>query len=314
MKSHLLFLVVTLILSACAPTADPPAATETLTPTSAIVPTSTSTRTLTPNPPTRAPSATPDYEATMDPIADAVKTAGVPRLHASYPSPDGQWRAEIIIYDCVQVGELDSNAYEELRLIEVSTGETEVVDSQLQYCGGLGAAGLDGRFWSDNSRYFYYTDAREGVPDGGCGYWEPSLRRLDTADASKEELGMGPLSPDETKLATWQDSDIVVWSLDEGEIGRAPALPADAVRGPVAWSPDGEALIYLQTEDYCFPFGTSYVVRLDLPELEPELLIESSEPAFIGVTWDQQDRIRLSDEEGNAWTYDFETGELQPGP
>lgn len=95
-------------------------------------------------------------------------TTSLPRPHASYSSPDNQWRVDIIIYDCVQVaGGVDSNAYEQLNLFEVSTGATQVIDSQLQNCGGLGAAGLDGRFWSSNSQYFYYKDARVGVPDMG---------------------------------------------------------------------------------------------------------------------------------------------------
>ena len=55
-------------------------------------------------------------------------------------------------------------------------------------------------------------------------------------------------------------------------------------------------------------------VWLNLPELNPELLIESTTPTLIGVTWDDPDRINLSDEDGKAWMYDFGTKELQPVP
>jgi hypothetical protein len=55
-------------------------------------------------------------------------------------------------------------------------------------------------------------------------------------------------------------------------------------------------------------------VWLNLPELNPELLIESTTPTFVGVTWDDPGRINLSDEDGKAWIYIFETDELQPVP
>lgn len=310
MKHDLLLLLIVSLVTACKPGAAPPTITETILPTETPVP-DTPTATTTPRPPTKTPTSMPDFDATASAIPAAVMSASSPRLHDSYSSRDNQWRAEVIIYDCVQVGEVDTNAYEELRLIEVSTGEAKVVDSQLLNCGGLGAFGLEGRLWSPNSRYFYYTDARESWPDGGCGYWERPLLRLDVTDQSRESLGMGPFSPDGTKLATWQDRDIVVWGLDEGEIARSPAQPADAVNGPIAWSPDGEALVYLQTEEYCNPSGNSYVVRLDLPELNANVLLESESLAFTGVTWEDPGRIELTDWDGNTWTYDFETEELQ---
>ena len=56
------------------------------------------------------------------------------------------------------------------------------------------------------------------------------------------------------------------------------------------------------------------MVRLDLPELEPELLLESKDPGFIGVTWDAPDWIKLSAENGKAWSYNFVTKELQQLP
>ena len=216
--------VLTLLVSACKPAALPQNATQTIVASSTQAP---DTPTLPPTPrlATATPTSTPDFEATQAGIGNAVMSAIPPRLYESYPSPDGQWRVEIIIYDCVQLaGGGDSNAYEELRLIEVSTGETKVVDSQLLNCGGLGAFGLEGRLWSPNSRYFYYTDARESWPDGGCGYWERPLLRFDVTKEGTESLGMGPFSPDRTKLATWQYEDIVVWGLDEGGLSRPDRL------------------------------------------------------------------------------------------
>jgi hypothetical protein len=247
-------------------------------------------------------------------------TASPARLHASYPSPDEQWRVDIFIHECIQLEGLDpaisaeAYAVELLRLVNLQSGAEDVVDTQYLSCGGLGAAGLDGRFWSPNSQYFYYTNAREGVPDGLCSYWQPPLRRLSVTSAEFEELGMGPRSPDGGRLATWQGSDLVVWSLDEGEIFRAPLEPSDAVPGEIAWSPNGESLVFLQTDQYCSLAGNSMVVRISFPEPEPEILLQSTEPFFLGVTWNEPGALLLTDAQGNAWRYDLVTEDLEAAP
>jgi hypothetical protein len=324
----LLIVALTLLTAACNPAVTSPSATITLASTSTQPPVTAlaetpqaantlqpmTTPTLTPAAATETPASTPDFYVTATAIVKAVITARQPRIYASYLSPDKKWQTEIVIYDCIPVGEENVNAYEQLKLIQISDGTEKVVDSQLQFCGGLGARGLAGRFWSSNSRYFYYTDAREGVPDGFCGYWEPSLIRLDVTSQSLEHLGEGPLSRDKTRIATWQGNDLVVWNLDHGEAARAPAIAPEATRGAIVWSPDSQALLYLETASYCFPFGKSYVVKLDLPTLTSTLLIESETPSFIGASWDAPDQIQLSDEDGKAWGYNLVTKELQPVP
>jgi heat shock protein HslJ len=246
--------------------------------------------------------ATPDIAATVMAIEP-------PRLYGSYPSPDGEWRAEVEVYDCVRVGEVDEYAYEQLKLVQVSSGEEEIVASQLRYCGGLGAVGLDGLFWSANSRYFYYTDAREGVPDG-CGYWERPTIRVDIIHREVERLGGGPVSPDTSKLVTWVGHELVAWDVDGGEIARVPATAPDAGAGPIAWSPDSEALVYVQSASYCPPSGKSYVVRVDWSELRQTLLLESETPTFGGVSWDVPGELSLFDGQGQEWRYSFVTQEL----
>jgi len=266
-----------------------------------------STSTPTPPPPTQtsAPTAAPD-------IVGTIVATGQPRIYASYPSSDGKWRAEVVIYDCVQVVGVDKNAYEQLKLVPVGPGAEKIVDSQLQYCGGLGAYGLEGLFWSPNSRYFYYTDAREGVPDG-CGYWERPIIRLDMADWTAKRLGGGPLSPDKTKIATWQGQELVLWDVNQGETARTAAAVSGATAGSIAWSPDSQALVYLQNSSDCYPLGRSYIVHLDLHTLQHTLLLESETPSFGTVIWDAN-RIRLFDEHSVEWTYDFVTKDLKPIP
>jgi len=268
------------------------------------------------------PTPTPDfyataYLATSTAVVEAVVAAEKPRVHGVHLSPDGKWRAEVIIYDCVKVDtrpSADANAYEQLKLIQVNNGEEKSVDSQLQYCGGLGAAGLEGLFWSSNSRFFYYTNAREGVPDG-CGFWEPPILCLDIDTLNIKYLGGGSVSPDGRKIVIWQEKELVVWDVNEGaEMGRISpyVLNTESGTGYISWSPDGQALVYVQPESYCPLSGNSYVVRVDLPNLEQTILLESESPTFGSISWDTTSELRLFDENGKEWIYDFDAQELKP--
>jgi hypothetical protein len=168
-------------------------------------------------------------------------------------------------------------------------------------------------FWSSNSLYFYYTDAREGVPDG-CGYWSQPVRRLDVQSLNVEELGGGPKSPDGTMYATWQGKELLHWQIDQAEITRLPATVAEALPGPIAWSPDNQALVYLQFDSDCPPAGKSYLVHVDLATGEQHLLIESDTPRFGNVTWYAQSQLILFGGNSEQWYYDLATGTLEPVP
>jgi hypothetical protein len=262
--------------------------------------------------PTLAPTATvvtePDYEATATAVVETVKT-GESIEFSTYISPDDKWQADVVRYDCVAIdGSADTSAYEELRII--GTDVDIVIDTQLQNCGGLGAFGLDGLYWSANSQYFYYTDAREGQPDGGCGYWERPIYRFDTLTNETLPIGSGPLSPDSTKLATWYGDEFVIWDLNTGAISRTNAAASELQKGPIAWSPDSQATVYLQIESACPPSGQSYLVRVDLPGSSPVVLIDTMEQNFVGVAWTKPDSLTLTDGNGVSLNYDFATGRL----
>lgn len=313
MKRSLLLLILLYIwlINGCRPLATPELSTPAFTATlQAATPTPLAmTATFTPRP---TATAIPTIAATPD-IAATVIAISEPRIYSSHLSPDGKWRAEVVIYDCVAVGGVDENAYEQLRLIQVDSGVEKIADSQLQYCGGLGAFGLAGLFWSANSRYFYYTNAREGVPDG-CGYWERPIIRLDVSNLELKHLGGGSRSPDGTKLATWWGQELVIWDINEGEIARISAMALDAETGAIAWAPDSQALVYVQFASYCPLSGKSYVVRFDLPALEQTLLLESESPTFGNATWAALNELTLSDENGKEWRYHFTTQELRQVP
>ncbi len=274
----------------------------------------TMTATVTPKPsPTVTPAEIIDTPAAAPDLGGTVTALSEPRLSSSLLSPDGVWRVEVMVYDCTAVGAGDELAYEQLMRVSVDSGVAQIVASQLRYCGGLGAFGLEGLFWSANSRYFYYTDAREGVPDG-CGYWERPITRLDVGALELVPMGGGPRSPDETRMATWMGRELVLWNLDEGEIVRIPAALPDAQIGPLVWSPDSQSLVYLQVASECPISGESYVVHLALPDLNPTVLLESAAPSFGGVIWDTPDELRLFDASASEWRYNLVTNELTPAP
>lgn len=261
--------------------------------------------------PTKVPeTATP----TLD-IAATVIVISPPRIHSSFPSSDGQWRAEVVIHDCVKLqGIIDANAVEKLKLTRVDNETEIIVESTLLNCGGVGAGGLGGLLWSPNDRYFYYTDAREGFPDGACGYWARPTKRVNVESQKVEVVGGGHISADKTKLAFWQDNEIVIWSLDDGEIARVPAIPPEVLHNKIAWSPDSQSLVYLQTEFDCGPGGMSYVTWLDLPGMTQNFLFESKEPSFTWLTWDAPYRISLVDDKGTRWRYNLVSKDLEPMP
>jgi len=290
-------------------------------------PTATSPVTATPINPTVTATATvtpdvyaTDFWVTSTAIVNSILTAEPGRVYRSYASPDQKWTAEIRIYDCVRVNtttDADANAYEQLNLIENSSNIKRSADGQLQNCGGVGAVGLEGLYWSSNNQYFYYTDAGRGVPDGSCGYWERPVLRLDVGALKIEELGGGPVSPDRTKIATWQGKEIVVWDINMGtEIGRISPyiLNTEMWMGPIVWSPDNQAFVYVQTESYCPPSGNSRVVRVDLPDLKQTILFESQTPTFGSAHWDEIHELRLFDESGKQWIYTFGNQKLEPLP
>lgn len=254
----------------------------------------------------------PAPAATASPTVDGpamVVALQEPRLLEALTSPNGAWRAEVIAYDCVAVSPEETLAYQELRLVDTESASSRLADSQLQTCGGLGAAGLSIRFWSENSRFLYYTDAASGVPDG-CGFWLPPYLRLDTADQAVEYLGEGVLSPDGAMLAAWQGDKLGVWRIDGDGLGLVETPGRLNIPGPIAWRPDGSAVAFLISEDYC-PLGDTALARIDIPEMRPVVVVTRHKPGFsLGLRWDEPNRITLTDENGGMWRYDFVTGEL----
>lgn len=152
------------------------------------------------NPSTRSAAAQRTPDPTTQAIIAAVQAAGEPTT-AAHASPDGQWRVRPGDRSRAADGYRDVYAYETVSLARTD-GVASVVDSQLINCGGLGAYGFDDLFWSADNRYFYYTTAREGVPDG-CGDLQPPLRRVDVATGARADVSAGDPAPDAAVLTAW---------------------------------------------------------------------------------------------------------------
>jgi hypothetical protein len=85
--------------------------------------------------------------------------------------------------------------------------------------------------------------------------------------------------------------------------------------GEISWSPDGQSIVYLQTEWDCAPdFGKTYLTRLNLVGMSQELLLEQEAPGFGGVSWDKLNQLTLSDGNNDMWTYNLERKELKAIP
>ena len=270
-----------------------PTATRTLT----LAPTSTHTAAP------ETPTATPNHPETVI----ALKT---PQSQESFRSPDGKWQAKIVVRTCLETPTPNDWGYEELRIRNLETEQETLADFQVIGCGGLGAYGLKGYSWSDDSRFFYYTDARQGVPDG-CGYWSQPYLAFDTQANKTIRIGGGAISPDEKLLAAWDKNEIVIWDWNRGEIACTPAT-FQAIRGPIAWSPGGQSLVFLQGANYCPP-GDTYLTRLDAPDFKPSFAEKLDVPDFDKVRWQSQEELRLfTFMRGEEWRYVFATKKLEP--
>jgi hypothetical protein len=124
----------------------------------------------------------------------------------------------------------------------------------------------------------------------------PPTSRLDVITWSVKGLGGGPLSPDQSMRATWQGFDLLVSSPERGEIARFKPLAPATVLSQISWSPNSSALVYLQAEFDCFPWGKTYLVIVDLSLSTSRLLLESETPSFAWVDWVNPGTLLLRDQ------------------
>lgn len=282
--SYLLLGAAALMLAACYP---PPLGGRDSS--SAVVSPPPATGTATPGPPIGI-SPTPPLAATVVAISPG-------ETRESLASRDGNWRADLVVHPCAETGE-GENAFDELRLTETATGATRIIAHQLQYCGGLGAVGLDPLMWAANSRYLYYTDAREGVPDGGCGEWLPPLYRLDVRTGETSTLNSALGSPDHSRLLGTQGRALIVWDVEGGDGLRIHATADGVPVASLAWSPDGRRFAYLQAAQVCPPYGATTVAIVDASDGEQAVVLDAVEPGYGAVEWGEPGQLQLTGQTG----------------
>ncbi len=333
-RAFVFLLAAVLLLAACngrpgltgpadLPTLAPTAAATTTTPATAAPPAGSPTVVVPPTPAaTLPPTFTPGPSPTPEPAA-LLAAAGEPRLNAVMgPSdaPDGEanslpWRAEVLIYDCAAVGsDPQPISLEILRLVNSSEGVEYQIDYQLVNCGGLGAFGLQPLAWDSSGRYFWYTTAREGGPDGACRPWARPMTRVDLADWAFTTLDQAATAPDGSRVAGWVNGELVVFALDGGELGRlAPAALPPSVSAP-AWAPDDSALAYLQYTSQCGETpGDSAIVVVNADTYEQRVVWTQASPELAGVSWLDPGNLILSGLlDTGQWQLDLTTGATVP--
>jgi hypothetical protein len=207
----------------------------------------------------------------------AVLAAATPETIQRVDSPDGSQRAEVTVYPCVDIGEQEGS-YERLNLIDNSTGEVSLLAEQVIYCGGLGGFGLWVQRWSGDGAYLYYTDAREGVPDGQATAWVSPLWRVQLADLAVESLGQAQFSPDGAWLALWDQTQVrIIPSAGDGTTATAfDRMPAGLQMFQATWLPDSSGLLYIQADTLYGPVSRSAVTHVDLAASAQTVLLDSS--------------------------------------
>jgi Tol biopolymer transport system component len=238
-------------------------------------------------------------------MESAVITATPAALNEIHNSPDGKWRIELVQYGCVDIGagEGVKNSYEQLHLVNSDDGKDSIITDQLQYCEGIGAAGLGFVYWSPNSQYLYYTDSAYGVPDGGNRAWYPSLFRYDVGNGMTIDLRWGPLSPDGVTMAYPDQQKLVLylWNLDKGEVARIPSSLSPDSPWPgiydIAWSADGRYLVYIEAEN-SEGIGRAWITQLDTATFERRSIYQTESGQLCCPKWQNlgQIQFRLNNE------------------
>ena len=248
--------------------------------------------------------------AAMPTIVPTIMAMAKPQISLSSLSPDGEWRADLIAYDCMQIGDGEEVAYEQLNIVHLTDMSAVGVDFQVQSCEGTGARGIGPLFWSSNSRFFYYTTARMGRPDG-CSYWQPPIYRIDVNFQTKQFIGAGELSPDNTKIAAWENDHLWVWDVNGQKLTGYLFQDPEIEEGPIDWCADSQQVVFLQFESSCPLSGKSSVGYINLSENEYSV-IEYEDHTFGDVYWYGFDKFVLVDADGKEYIFDLDDWQLKP--
>lgn len=222
-------------------------------------------------------------------------------------SPSGTWQAVVTHYACLPFAAGEEYQLDELSLVHLPSGQTTLVDQQISRCGQGKKVGDQRLFWSPNDKILYYSRGDVSLAQDACEYQETPLVAVDLTQTPFKRLPynlrVGSLSPTGELLAFWQFSQsVVVWGMNGGEILRVGPGDPKAGTGPIAWSPDGERIAYLQTTQPGCPLsGKAFVQLFDREEPIPVETTQTS--LFSSLYWQDENTLILVDTQDRYWSY-----------
>jgi hypothetical protein len=208
-----------------------------------------------------------------------------PQLIGSRLSDDLRYDFQVLRYDCTPVEIPDQKepqfmAYEVLTVTDTSqeSPEAQIIAEQLLNCQGLGAIGLQIMTLSEDNRYLYYTDAREGQPDGGINVWLQPIYRVDLEDLTTTPLGGGVFSTWRNLLITQepnQPGQPIKPLMHLYDTSEAEPLASYEIMGEVLWLPDSSGILIIEGDRHLGNY--SIVSHIDVETLKLTTLLETGE-------------------------------------
>jgi hypothetical protein len=277
--------------------------------TGEISPTSTESPTVVPQP-SHTPTHTGAPTATVDPQSLYVD---------SWPdllSPDGQWIAKA--FSSFPMNNETGDYYMFLSVERTDGSQKWVIVDEWSNLR-LGYPMPRPLDWSQDGRYFYYTDYIVG---DGCGsyLWNASnIMRVDLTDGSTGEWVPSiseslAISPDDQFIAYLDNGNIVFREIATGEERTALIFDAwrDADIGAIVWSPDQSSVMITVSFSFCTRERIHSIIRIDVASLTHTVLIDHDAQGYETVDWPEQDRVLVKDKDDVECWLDPITGELTP--
>lgn len=216
----------------------------------------------------------PPVLQTSDPLFQQLQETSQVKLDHQIDSFSGRYTTTLTQYPCTEV-EGQSISYERIDGYDHQTQTHFLIAEQSIYCGGLGAFGLEIQYWTQDEEWLYYTDAREGQPDGTMDTdWLPTLWQYHIPTASRTYLGQAKFSTDRRFLVAWNPLPIRVYTVDSAIPITFTPMIANLAVVDILWMPTAKGFFYIQSE---FPIRSetrSSAVYVDLTTQTQQLIIE----------------------------------------
>ena len=256
----------------------------------------------------------PEAEATA--FAQAV-LGGTPERVETSTAPDGVATAELWTAPCATVPGFEPYGpvgFSEIRWLASADAAPVTVVRQIRVCQGLGAAGLRVLQWSPDSRYVFYTDAAQGTPDGGGCPWFGRVLRWSTADGTTTSLGNGATSPDGQRVAGVDGADVTIWSWSTTAVSRVATLEPTWSVSAIGWAPDGERVLFVQSDNACAIGGSSVIGVVDVAAGTARELLRTRDPALLTFRFESIDEMTFYGTSPDAHRFRLTEDALVPLP